>query len=195
MTSTSRTSGPSQIGSVLDLLTSHTSQTSVPRRALLARVSAAALAMMFAGSIEAEAAGSHRPARPLSRVGGPVVIPVGDYTITIEAVDGPGPSSIRLLVHANENPAEPIHSAVHSGTLTAGMIDLIERVADLATDLRPSHVSRFNALLLSMGLDELTIPRPVQPNQAEAGRGFLLVIVLFILLVIVGAGLGFQETE
>ena len=175
-------SGADPIASVISRLTSSTS-----RRTVFRKLPAVVFGMLFARSFVDEASASPRRGRSsrAKSAGDVIVIPVGDCTITIEHFEAVGSCSSLMQVFSNDDPTEPVHRVTHSGHLTDETIDLIELVADLAGNPRSSHVNRFNALLSSVGLEELTIPRPVQPDQ-----NFTLIVVTLLSLIFVGAGFG-----
>jgi uncharacterized protein (TIGR01732 family) len=68
------------------------------------------------------------------------------------------------------------------------MIAVIGKIGEL--DLGKSDVNIFNALLKKNGLDELELPDDPGPGAGGYAGGFVLILVLFILLVIIGAGFG-----
>jgi uncharacterized protein (TIGR01732 family) len=162
------------------------------RRSMVSQLPLAALALLLTGGAvsagAARSAGTSRVRVVRSSRAIATIIVVFNIIITVR---GPGAAAgpfVWVTVAEAEEPDRHLLRLRQRGSLTPGMIELITLVGNL--ELNETHIQRFNALLESFGLKELMIPL-----DGRDGDGLALIIVLFILLVIIGAGFGLEYGE
>jgi hypothetical protein len=142
------------------------------RRKLMSQLSAVAMGVMLSGAFTGTASAKRPHTRP-PRIGTVESLPDGlrvllrDFQIEIRQI---GTDQISLDAAPADEPENPVYTSTHSGVLTP---ELIDQITAFVEQLTPAQIARIRIAIRTLGI---------------GGNDIVVMIVLFILLIIVGAG-------